>query len=282
MQELSNLNTYKKTKEYLLCVDSDGCVMDTMDIKHIRGFGPCLVKEWELFEYEEDILKRWNEINLYTMTRGINRFKGLDIILREIDEKYHRIEDLSSYQKWMKETKAFSSGCLREAFENSGSICLKKALNWSDMVNHSISQIPQEEILPFLGAREVLEYAKSFCDIAIVSSANKSALLDEWTRHELLDHVDILLAQDSGTKAVCIKALLEKGYDRENVLMIGDAPGDMSAADKNEIHFFPVSAGKESICWEELLEVLKNNEKFSGFTPEYFDKLRADFIENLS
>lgn len=282
MQELCDLSSYKKNKDYLLCVDSDGCVMDTMDIKHIRCFGPCLVKEWELFDHEEEILKRWDDINLYTMTRGINRFKGLDIMLREIHEKYCPIEDIASYSQWMKETKAFSSECLREAWEANKSSCLKKALSWSDMVNRSIAALPEGDMLPFLGAREALEYAKSFCDIAIVSSANKDALFSEWTRHDLLDHVDILLAQDSGTKSSCIKALLEKGYRRENVLMIGDAPGDMEAADRNQVHFFPVSVGKESLCWEEFLEALTQKENFESFTPEYLEKLRADFIDNLS
>lgn len=39
---------FKKNKEYLICVDSDGCAMDTMNIKHIKCFGPCMVNEWKL------------------------------------------------------------------------------------------------------------------------------------------------------------------------------------------------------------------------------------------
>lgn len=38
----TNLTNYKKKKEYLICVDSDGCAMD---IKHIKCFGPCMVEE---------------------------------------------------------------------------------------------------------------------------------------------------------------------------------------------------------------------------------------------
>ena len=78
----ANLEQYRKEKEYLICVDSDGCAMDTMDIKHIRCFGPCMVDEWGLLEWKDAILKRWNDINLYTMTRGINRFKGLAMELK--------------------------------------------------------------------------------------------------------------------------------------------------------------------------------------------------------
>lgn len=69
---MGKLSDYKKKKDFLVCVDSDGCAMDTMDIKHIRCFGPCMVDEWELGQWRDEILARWNEINLYTMTRGIN------------------------------------------------------------------------------------------------------------------------------------------------------------------------------------------------------------------
>lgn len=31
---------FAKTKDFLICIDSDGCAMDTMDIKHFRCFGP--------------------------------------------------------------------------------------------------------------------------------------------------------------------------------------------------------------------------------------------------
>ena len=58
------LQAFVKQKAYLICVDSDGCAMDTMDIKHFRCFGPCMVEEWGLEEWSEAILRRWNAINL--------------------------------------------------------------------------------------------------------------------------------------------------------------------------------------------------------------------------
>ncbi len=75
-------------KSYLICVDSDGCAMDTMTVKHVKCFGPCMVEEWNLQKWAEPILNRWNEMNLYSMTRGINRFKGLAAALTEIDRQY--------------------------------------------------------------------------------------------------------------------------------------------------------------------------------------------------
>ena len=36
---MSKLSEYKKKKDFLICVDSDGCAMDTMDVKHFLCFG---------------------------------------------------------------------------------------------------------------------------------------------------------------------------------------------------------------------------------------------------
>lgn len=30
--------------DFLICIDSDGCAIDTMNIKHIRCFGPCFIQ----------------------------------------------------------------------------------------------------------------------------------------------------------------------------------------------------------------------------------------------
>ena len=34
---------FEKRRGFLVCVDSDGCAMDTMDIKHTQCFGRCMV-----------------------------------------------------------------------------------------------------------------------------------------------------------------------------------------------------------------------------------------------
>ena len=89
-------DSFVKKHDYLVCVDSDGCAMDTMNCKHFHCFGPCMVDEWNLQAWREPILRRWNEINLFQMTRGVNRFKGLALALTEIDAQYVRIPGGSS------------------------------------------------------------------------------------------------------------------------------------------------------------------------------------------
>ena len=55
----------KKEHDYLICIDSDGCAMDTMNSKHFYCFGPEWVKQYGLEDIQEEALKYWNQINLY-------------------------------------------------------------------------------------------------------------------------------------------------------------------------------------------------------------------------
>ena len=174
------LKDFKKTHDYLICVDSDGCAMDTMDIKHFRCFGPCMVEEWGLEQWAQPILSRWNDINLYTMTRGINRFKGLALALREIDGKYRRIDGVDELARWVASAPALSNDGVKAAIEAGGGEVLSKALSWSMKVNEIINALPFDVKKPFGGVLEGLKYAHGLADIAIVSSANLQAVDEEW------------------------------------------------------------------------------------------------------
>ena len=279
---MKTLNEYQKRKDYLICVDSDGCAMDTMDIKHFRCFGPCMVTEWDLEEWETPILDRWNEVNLYTMTRGINRFKGLAMALTEINEKYRSIEDLDTLCRWVETSPALSNDALQQAIAaNPGSTSLPKALNWSIAVNKAIQALPESEIKPFALAREALAFAHEKADVAIVSSANLGAVLEEWEKHELLPHTDIVLAQNVGSKAFCIAELLKKGYDPDKVLMCGDAPGDLQAAEKNGVFYFPILVRKEKESWEEFMEKGFSHLLNGTYEGAYQNEKKAAFLQNL-
>ena len=282
---MSIFDSYKAKKDLLVCVDSDGCAMDTMNCKHFHCFGPRMVDEWNLHEWQEEILERWNEINLYQMTRGINRFAGLAMALGEINEKYTRIPGLEALQHWAKTTRALSNGAIKDAAAalpaGDERTCLEKALNWSNAVNASIIDLPAELKIPFEGARDGLAAAHKIADVAVVSSANRSAVEEEWEEHKLTPHMDIILAQDVGSKAFCIGEMLKFGYDKDKTIMVGDAVGDMEAADKNGVFFFPILVNHEKDSWDELVSVGLPRLVNGSFGGEYQDSLRKRFIENL-
>lgn len=277
-------DSFERKHDFLICVDSDGCAMDTMDIKHFRCFGPCMIEVWGLHAHEQELLARWNEVNLYTMTRGINRFKGLAIALKEAEETYDdvQIDDLETFLRWTETTKELSNRAIEEVLAQKESKSLRMALEWSERVNVAIKNLPEEENLPFEGAKAGLAAAHAVADVAIVSSANAGAVREEWTRHNLIEHTDIMLAQDAGTKAYCIGQLLQKGYEKAHVLMIGDAPGDQKAAEDNGVLYYPILVKKEKSSWERFLS--EGLEKFllGTYSGKYQEERINEFQKNLS
>ena len=277
------LESFKKSKEFLVCIDSDGCAIDSMNIKHFNCFGPRMVDEWNLHEWADEILKSWNYVNLFSLTRGINRFKGLLIALVEINDKYVKIDDLDSFAEWVETTNELSNNSLSRAIEaKPESVALKKALSWSNSVNASIKKLPEEDVVPFGMVKEALIFAHERADVAIVSSANLGAIMDEWERYGLLPHVDLVLAQNAGTKAYCIGELLKKGYDKDKVIMCGDAPGDMDAAQVNGVFYYPIKVGFEKESWEEFIEVGFGKLLDGSYAGEYQSAKNDEFIKNLS
>ena len=281
---MSIFDSFVRKHDYLVCVDSDGCVMDTMNCKHFNCFGPCMVTEWGLEAWKDEILARWNVINLFSMTRGINRFKGLAMALGEIDQKYKPIVGVKALQHWADTAPALSNdGVARaaaEAADEDAKLVFEKALSWSRAVNASIVELPEELKVPYGGAREGLAAAHAFADVAMVSSANRDAVEEEWGKFGLLEHTDIVLAQDIGSKAACIREMLKFGYDLDKVVMIGDAPGDLDAAAKNHVWYYPILVNHEKESWDEAIAVAYDKLRSGDFAAYAAEKERA-FLNNL-
>ena len=237
---------------FVVCIDSDGCAMDTMDIKHIRFFGPLAAKYFEI-KNQEVYLKEWNRVNLFSETRGINRFKGLLLSLEFAKEHSEAIEDFTVFANWCNHTTSLSNQSLEEEITKHNDPVLVKALEWSKAVNHGIETELVGEDKPFEGVKSALEEISKVAQIAIVSSANSEAVNSEWKRHELMPFVSEFFGQERGSKAAAIKEIKSLGFEKEKILMVGDAPGDLDAAKVNEVHFYPVLFGKEKESWETLV-----------------------------
>ena len=281
---MSVFDSFERKHDYLVCVDSDGCAMDTMNCKHFHCFGPCMVDEWDLHEWRDAILERWNVVNLFSMTRGINRFKGLAMALAEIHRQYTPIAGIDYLVAWAENAPALSNDALAKAIADSADAeekaVLTKALNWSKAVNAAIVALPEELKVPYAGAGEGLAAAHTFADVAMVSSANRDAVEEEWGKFGLLAHTDIVLAQDVGSKAACIAAMLRYGYEADKVLMIGDAPGDCDAAERNGVHYYPILVNREKESWEEAIAVAFEKLR-SGDYAAYGAAMKRRFLENL-
>jgi phosphoglycolate phosphatase-like HAD superfamily hydrolase len=243
-----------------------------------------MIAEWGLEEWKVEILERWNVINLFSMTRGINRFKGLAIALGEIHEKYTPIAGIKALQHWADTAPALSNDAVTMAAVNAANadekLIFQKALSWSKAVNAAIVELDEALKIPYDGAKDGLAAAHEFADVAMVSSANRDAVEEEWGKFGLLDYTDIVLAQDIGSKVACIREMLKFGYDPRKVVMIGDAPGDCDAAEKNGVHYYPILVNHEKESWDEAIAVAFAKLR-SGDYADYGAQKKQDFLRNL-
>lgn len=272
--------TFNKEKDFLVCIDSDGTIMDTMTIKHVNCFGPEFINVFNIKDNVEDILTEWNRANLYSLTRGINRFQGLKEILVYVKKYDYEFSGSDEFFYWVDTTKEFSVNSIKEFMKTtSNTNCFELALEWSKRVNESIEKLPPS--LAFKGVSEVLNSIVDKVDLVGVSSANEAAVVEEWTRLDLIKLFKEVACQNKGNKAHIIEESLKIGYEKKNTIMLGDALGDLEAAKKNGVWFFPIVPGKEEISWvrfkEEALVKLLNNQ----FDQNYQDLLINQFNDEL-
>ena len=272
---------YDKNSEFLVCIDSDGCAMDTMEIKHRECFGPQWISTYGLGAYFEECMEIWLRINLYSITRGINRFKGLALALKEMEGRGEiRTGGLAEFVKWTEEAKELSNPALLALAQKSNSECVEKALLWSIRTNRAIHNLPADD-KPFDHVKETMDAMCKEADLVAVSSANGEAVEAEWTKHQLKDDCRMLLCQEAGSKAFCISELVKKGYDITKVLMVGDAPGDLDAAVKNGVRYYPILVGKEGESWTRLKEEAVPKLLAGTFDDAYQTSLIQEFEKNL-
>ena len=71
------LRDFQPSKEFFVGIDSDGCIFDSMEIKHQECFAPMFIKHWNLQAGSKFAREVWAFVNLYSKTRGANRFPAL-------------------------------------------------------------------------------------------------------------------------------------------------------------------------------------------------------------
>jgi len=275
-------------KEFFIGIDSDGCVFDTMEIKQKECFCPNFIKFYNLQRVSKYARETWEFVNLYSKTRGVNRFKALLEAVRLLEERREvkarkaAMPDMSALAKWVsKETKLGNPALGSYAAQvNDPRITL--ALQWSKKVNQDIADLVFG-ISPFPLVEESLEKLTAKADSIVVSQTPVEALKREWEENNIDKYVHLIAGQEYGTKTEHL-ALAAKGkYPDNKILMIGDAPGDYKAATSNGVLFYPVNPGHEEESWERFYKEALDRffrgtyqgdyengliEEFNGYLPE--------------
>jgi phosphoglycolate phosphatase-like HAD superfamily hydrolase len=275
---------FKRQHDYLVGIDSDGCAFDTMELKHKECFIPNTINYYELQGVSKYAREAAEFVNLYSKSRGINRFPSLVETLEwlrrrpEVKARGIRVTIPQGLVAWMKRENKLGNPALKKAVEESGDADLKQALAWSEAVNRAIEGMVRG-VPPFPLVRESLVKLCPVADILVVSATPQEALRREWQEHDLTRHVGLICGQESGTKKEFLKTA--SLYAPGHALMIGDAPGDYEAAKANSAWFVPINPGAEEKSWRRFYE--EGIERFLGgsFVGAYQDSLLAEFDSYL-
>jgi phosphoglycolate phosphatase-like HAD superfamily hydrolase len=253
------LRVFVKSHDFFIGIDSDGCVFDTMEVKHKECFIPNIIRHYHLASISKYVREAAEFVNLYSHHRGINRFPGLvltmDLILERVEvlRRRPRIPALTGLREWLARETRLSNPALKEAIGATGDADLKSALEWSEAVNRSIEEIVQD-VPPFAFVRESLANMLGRADVIVVSATPGEALEREWVDQGLRPMVALIAGQEVGSKKEQLAMAAAGRYQPERILMVGDAPGDWNAARANGALFYPIDPGNEDESWRRFFE----------------------------
>jgi phosphoglycolate phosphatase-like HAD superfamily hydrolase len=103
------------------------------------------------------------------------------------------------------------------------------------------------------------------------------ALTREWHEHDIAQYVRVIAGQEMGKKALHLELATKGKYAADHVLMIGDAPGDMTAARANGALFYPINPGQEEGSWERFYQEAFDKFIAGDYAGAYEDQVVAEF-----
>ena len=286
------LRDFKPKHKFFVGIDSDGCVFDTMGIKQRECFCPWMIGCFGLQPVAQAARECKEFADLFSRTRGGNRHKTLKRILAEllpthpmVKARNFKVPQLPHYFAWVDDAESLlSNDGLKDAITKESNTKAKKeleqVLQWSERVNWTIEKIVKD-MPPFPYVRETLEKISPLADIIVVSSTPYEALGREWEEHDIAKYAGVIAGQEMGTKKEHLALAAGDKYEPDNVLMIGDAPGDMKAARANNALFYPINPGSEIESWQRLYDEAFERFVNGRYAGSYEKKLIAEFDECL-
>jgi phosphoglycolate phosphatase-like HAD superfamily hydrolase len=282
------LKEFKPQHQFFVGIDSDGSVFDTMGIKQRECFCPWLIAYFGLQPVAQAVRECKEFADLFSKTRGANRHKTTKRIIAELLPEHPMTKAIGfkvplypHYFAWVDDPKSLlSNDGLKQAIEKATDPQAKKelelALAWSERVNWAIGQIVKD-MPPFGYVCQALEKIQPLADVIVVSGTPGEALRREWEEHGIAMYVKVIAGQETGSKAQHLKYAAKGKYEKDHVLMVGDAPGDMKAARANGALFFPINPGDETNSWKRFCD-----EAFDKFIDgEYAGRYEEELIERF-
>jgi phosphoglycolate phosphatase-like HAD superfamily hydrolase len=285
----AELKQFRPSKSFFVGVDSDGCAFNSMEVKHNDCFSVALVRTYGLGAISRPVHQVWDFVNLYSQTRGCNRFKAVLLafdLLREMPRVQRSgvtIPELPHVREWVKSESNLSNPRLGQLLETASGDRrdeLARLLEWSKTVNRYVEEIVHH-LPPVAGVRESLIRLGERADVMVVSATPAEALRREWAEHGIDKHVALIAGQEMGSKTDHLTLAAQGKYPAGQVLMVGDAPGDLKAARDVNALFYPINPGGEEESWQRFLREGIDRFFAGQYAGAYESKLIEEFMELL-
>ncbi|HXG47353.1 MAG TPA: HAD hydrolase-like protein [Methylomirabilota bacterium] len=275
------LRDFKPTREFFIGIDSDGCIFDSMEIKHKECFAPMFIKHFHLQAVSKYAREVWEFVNLYSKDRGANRFPALAKAVKllgarsQVQARGVKMPEIAALEEWIKrETKLGNATLNAEVARGNQGLAQIKV--WSDAVNRAVEDIVHG-VPPFPLVRESLAKLNQRADAMCISQTPVEALQREWAEHGIDGFVKIIAGQEMGTKTEHLKFAARDKYAPDRILMVGDAPGDFKAAKANNALFYPINPGNEEKSWERFFNEALDRFFAGAYAGEYEAALVREF-----
>ncbi len=274
------LLSWKPENKFLCCFDVDGHLLDNMTSKQMIVFQPHFMDIFGLRDIETFYRLHAEHHNLWGKNRGCDRHEAKSLTLGSLLEDPQLVPGLDqgmkdklkgikvSIDKYIdhidKTGNAYGFDSLHEFYkENPDDDNLMRLLVWSKAsdLTFPFVTIP---MLPFPKVAETFGFVSSVADVLIVSKTPYVDICNWLEHHELDQYVTAVAGKEQGGKDehICLamggkfdaatKTIVEQGsnYTPDHVIMGGDGGGDLKAARKNGVFFFPTPPGHEEKAWD--------------------------------
>ncbi len=251
--QMTNGEQFVRKREFLLCVDIGGTVLDTLRLQQEQAFCPALIETFGLEENRSAVTNLWMQASMESRMRGENRFRMLVHVCRLAQEMQITVPGIDEICAWVESGSELTHGALAARVKRGAGESLARALEWSRDVNRRLNVMPKE-YTPFPSAKSCLAAAHSVSDIIAVDAGTSAGVRAIWEKSGLAGYADAVIPVQGTNRFDALAGFFREGYLPSHMLVIGDTLGDAQLAQQAGALFFPILPGCEEICWQRLRE----------------------------
>lgn len=191
---------FKPQHGFFVGIDSDGCAFDAMELKHKECFIPTIVRVWGLQAVSKYTRETCEFVNLYSKTRGLNRWIALSRVFDLLRERPEVTARGAKVPKGDKIKEFIDSGY---PLSHAGMVQyaadhpdpeLEQAVQWSTAVDDAIEAMVHG-VPPFPWVRESLQKMQGNVDLMVVSATPVEALEREWGENGIAQYMSVIAGQ---------------------------------------------------------------------------------------